>query len=65
MKYWQDISAPPPPQICHSFRKTQKNDSDLTPPSLFARCHSFYRFFILKASLSVVLYLTQEQKYDL
>ena len=42
---------PPPPQICHSFKKTQKNDSDLTPPSLFARCHSFYRFFILKASL--------------
>ena len=51
----------PAPQICHSFKKTQKNDSDLTPPSLFARCHSFYRFFILKASLIIIIIIIADK----
>ena len=40
-------SWPPPSlHICHSFLWVRKNDFDSTPSLLFARCHSFYRFFL-------------------
>ena len=42
---------PPFFEVCHSFLKVQKHDSNLTPSHLFAWCHSFYRFIFLKASL--------------
>ena len=56
------LLPPPPLQICHSFKKAKKKDSDSTPPSLFARCHSFCRFFFLKASLSYNKLMQEHQK---
>ena len=46
-------SWPPPSlHICHSFLWVRKNDFDSTPSLLFARCHSFYRFFFWTWSLN-------------
>ena len=40
-------SWPPPSlHICHSFLWVRTNDFDSNPSLLFARCHSFYRFFL-------------------
>ena len=58
---WDPLSdepmCEPPPSlwICHSFLRYLKSDYAQTPSLLLERCHSFYRLWVLKGSLSLIL----------